>query len=495
VSDESRSQSITHNALFSLAMQLTSAAITAGLTIFVARMLGPDQFGLLALALSVVGVLSLPSDFGISQSASRFAAEHRDNPEEVAEVVASALRMKLYFASGATIVLILAAGPIASAYNEPGLAWPLRAMALTLLGQNMMGLYGGVMVALGRGAEAFRITVTESIVEAIATVALVLAVAGAAEASLGRAIGFLVGGAFAFVVGARVLGREAIGIGVKERRSTRRIAVYASAIFVIDGAYALFQQIDTLLIGAFLNATAAGLFQAPIRLITMLRYPAQSIANGVAPRLASRTGERSVEPFQRSVRYTIIFQALLLAPIVVWPGPIINLLLGSAYSESADVLRALAPFVFLSGLGTLLSLGVNYLGEARRRVPIAIGAVVINFAIDVVLIPKIGILGGAYGTDVAFAVYVAGHLWVCRQMIDLPLRPMAVSVGRSLFAAAVMAGLLVLLGTGDVAVPVLFAGLIAGVALYVAVIVVTRELPIDELRSVTNRVRGALSRA
>ncbi|HEX7060003.1 MAG TPA: flippase [Solirubrobacterales bacterium] len=488
-------RSITHNTLFQLAMQLFGATVTAGLTIFLARVLGPDQFGILALALSVAGLLLLPSDFGVAQSASRFAAEHRDNREEVAEVVASALRIKLYLASAITIALILAAGPIASAYNEPELVWPIRAMALTLLGQNIMGLYGSVMSAIGRSAEAFRLTVLKSIVEAIATVTLVLIVAGATEASLGRAIGFLAGGVFSFVLGARVLGREALGIGIRERHSTRRIATYAGAIFIIDGAYALFQQIDTLLIGAMLTVSAAGLFQAPIRLISFLRYPAQSIANGVAPRLASRTGERTAEPFRRGLRYTIVFQAMLVAPVLVWAGPIINFLLGPAYAESADVLRALAPFVFLSGIGTLLSLGVNYLGEARRRMPIAIGTIAVNFAIDIVLIPKIGIVGAAIGTDIAFALYVAGHLWVCWRMIELPLRPLLVSAARSLLAAAVMAIPLLALGTDTVAVPLIFVGGLVSIAVYVAAIAVTREVPASEFRLVLDRVTNALKSA
>jgi O-antigen/teichoic acid export membrane protein len=496
--DESRSrpQSITHNTLFSLAEQMVGAAVTAGLLIFLARALEPHEFGVLSLALSVAGLLALPSDFGIAQSASRFAAEHRGDDEAIAEVVASALRLKLYIGGAVTIGLILAAGPIADAYAEPDLVWPIRALALMLFGQSMMGLYGGVLVAIGRGIDAFRITVVKSVVEAVTTVAFVLVVAGAAEAAAGRAVAFLIGGLVAFVIGAFVLGRQAIGLGMGDRTSTRRLMSYGGAIFIIDGAFVLFQQIDTLLIGAMLSATAAGLFQVPIRLITFLRYPALAIANGVAPRLASMTGEdRTIEPFQRGLRYAIVFQALLIAPCVVWAAPIIDLTVGEEYAESAEVLRALAPFVFLSGLGTLLSLGVNFLGEARRRMPIAIAAVLVNLVIDLILIPEIGIVGAAIGTNVAFTIYVGGHLWVCRRMIDLPLGPLGLSVLRSLVAAAAMAGLLAALGTGDVAVPILIGGLIAGSMLYLAVIVALRELPLAELRRVGGRVLGAVGRS
>jgi hypothetical protein len=94
--------------------------------------------------------------------------------------------------------------------------------------------------------------------------------------------------------------------------------------------------------------------------------------------------------------------------------------LGSAFSGSASVLRALSPYVFLSGLGPVLVMPLNYMGEARRRVPISIATLLVNVAIDIVPDPEFGILGGAVGTDVAYALYVAANLWLCHSLLDPP---------------------------------------------------------------------------
>ena len=484
--------SITRNAALSLAGQLLTAAVTAGLTLYLARALGPDEFGIFSLALAVSATLMLISEFGVSQSAARFAAEHRGEPERVAEVLASALRLKLFLAGGVCVALVLAAGPIADAYDEPDLVWPLRGMAVALFGQNLMALYGGAFTALARVAYDFRIVALKSVVEAGGTVALVIATAGATEAAFGRAAGFAAGGLFALLLAARVLGREAIGIGVRERMSTRRIAGYAGALFVIDGAFALFQQVDVLLIGGIISATAAGLFLAPLRLVSFLSYPALALANGVAPRLAGAGSEAAVEPFMRAIRLLILFQALLVPPLVVWAEPIVDLLLGDGYEESAEVLRGLAPFVFMMGIGTLLALGVNFLGEARRRVPIAIATVSVNVVLDLILLPEIGIVGGAIATDVSFAIYVGAHLWICRRMLGIELRPLAVSLARALVAAAAMTGVLALFGVSEVGVPALLAGLGAGTICFVAVLALTRELTradLDDVRAIATRIR------
>ena len=485
--------SITRNAALSLAGQLLTAAVTAGLTLYLARALGPEEFGVFSLALAVSATLMLFSEFGVSQSAARFAAEHRGEPDRVAEVLASALRLKIFLAGGVCVALALAAGPIADAYDEPGLAWPLRGMALALFGQNLMALYGGAFTALAQVAYDFRIVAVKSVVEAAGTVGLVVASAGATEAAFGRAAGFVAGGVFAVLLGARILGREAIGIGVRERVSTRRIAGYAGALFIIDGAFALFQQVDVLLIGAIISTTAAGLFLAPLRLVSFLTYPALALANGVAPRLAGAGRERAVEPFTRAIRMLIVFQALLVPPLVIWAEPIVDLLLGDGYEESAEVLRALAPFVFLMGIGTLLALGVNFLGEARRRVPIAIATVSVNIVLDLILLPEIGIVGGAIATDVAFSIYVGAHFWICRRMLAIELRPLGITFLRALLAAGAMAGALALFGVSDVAPGLLAVGLVAGTIAFVAVLALTRELTradLVEVRALLTRIRG-----
>ncbi len=185
--------------------------------------------------------------------------------------------------------------------------------------------------------------------------------------------------------------------------------------------------------------------------------------------------------FGATLRYLVIFQAALIAPIVVWAEPIVDLLLGKGYEESADVLRALAPFVFLQGIAPLVSLAVNYLGEARRRIPIAIATVLINLGIDLVLIPRIGIVGGAIGTDVAYALYVPAHLWICNRLLGLELRPVGLAFARSMIAAGGMAAVLVAVGTESLSPVDWILGLVAGTAAFAVILLLTREVTWAEL--------------
>jgi len=83
-------ESIARNAGFALATQATASVFAAVLTIFLARYLGPERFGVFSLAVGIAAVLVLPGDAGISSAAARFIAERRGNPAGVARVLRDA---------------------------------------------------------------------------------------------------------------------------------------------------------------------------------------------------------------------------------------------------------------------------------------------------------------------------------------------------------------------------------------------------------------------
>jgi O-antigen/teichoic acid export membrane protein len=476
---------LVRNAGVALTSQLATAAFTAILTIFLARRLGPHGYGVFAVAVSLGAVLVLPADAGVSSSVARFIAERRDERHAVATLLADALRLKLLVGLVVCATLIGLAGPIANAYGIAGLEWPIRGIAIALFGQTLLMLYAGAFVALGRLGLQLRVTVSESAVEFASSIALVLLGAGATGATFGRAAGYLFGALVGLALAIRLLGRRVLPSQVRRGHGfARQIAGYARALVIVDSAFTLFEQIDVLLIGVYLGATAAGLFQAPLRLATFLHYGGLAGGSAVAPRLARSPGSPpDAGAFMTAMRWLLLTQAALMAPVIVWAAPLLQLGLGSGYGESAAVLRALAPYIFLSGIAPLVSLGVNYLGEAPRRIPIALGAIAANLVIDVILIPRIGIIAGAIGSDVGYAVYVPLHLAICRSRLGVDLRPLIAVLVHGLLAAAAMAGVLTVAGTGATLSPAEWAfGAIVGPLAFLAVLLLIGELAIADLR-------------
>jgi O-antigen/teichoic acid export membrane protein len=380
------------NTIFQLAAQLTTGMFTAGLTVYLVRALGASGYGTFTLAVGVGALVWLPSDFGLAAAVARFVAERREDSRAVSGILARGLNLKLIGGIVASLALFASAPAIAAGYGDPGLVWPLRWISVAMFGQGLVYFFSATFAAVRNVASSLKMIACESAMETAASVALVLAGTGIAGAALGRAIGYLFGGMVGLVLATRIGGSLREAWGRRRTIAIRSLTRFAGAMMIVDTATVAIAQVDILLIGAILGVAAAGPFGAATRLITVLGYLGNSVAAGVAPRLATSTsGGPDTRSFGRGLRFVIVFQGILLAPLFVWAKPIVSLVLGPGYGASVGVVRALAPMAILGGLAPVLSIGVNYLGEARRRVPIMIGTFFVGLVATYTLLKAVGL--------------------------------------------------------------------------------------------------------
>jgi O-antigen/teichoic acid export membrane protein len=486
------SGSVHRNAVIALGTQVITGLFTAVITLFLVRELDASGFGIFTLTLSIVGLVALPADFGISLAAARYIAERRDQPREIAAVVTKALALKLALLGLFAGALMLAAGPLSSLYGEPDLETPLRVAALSLLGQNLVFFFANAFVAMGRISSQFLLVALESAAEATATIALVLIAGGATAALCGRLIGYTFGALAGVLIIWRRLGTKSFA----ERSGGPRMRAligYAGAMLIIDGAYAVFSQVDILVVGAVLGTVAAGIYGAPLRLIVLLTYIGVAIAQAVAPRLARHPNiPPDVGALAGGLRLLLIVQTAFATIAFVWAGPLVELALGPGYEGSVDVLRALAPFILLSGIGPLVSTAVNYMGETRRRLPIAIGCAVLNVASTIWLVNLIGVTGAAFSLDITYAIYVFAHLRLCLTLLNMDGRPLVSAAVRTVPAAGALFLVLTLAGTENLTAAGWILGIVGGAVVYLAALVATRATTTAELFGLPQRLRDAV---
>ncbi len=477
------------NTLLQLVSQIATTVFTAGLTLYLVRALGVSSYGLYTLAMAVGGLLLFPAGFGLPISVGRFLADHRGDLSQVRAILRLGLRLQVPAATAVGLGLFAASGAIADAFGNPQLGWPLRWMALATLGQALFTFLAAAVQSVRRVSIGLWMVLIESTVETFTAIALVAAGAGAAGALLGKAIGYLVavGGSLYLVL--RLIG----GLGGREqgprRVGVRDITKYAGALFVVDMSWAAIVQIDILMVGALLSTRAVGSLGAANKILNVLGYLGIAVSSGVAPRLSLRGGKPDVRAFNEGIRYLILVQGLVIAPLLVWSKPVSQLLLGSGYPQSAELLQVLTVYIFVSAPAALISLTVSYLGEARRRVPIMLATLVLGLLLTYVLLQTIGLVGAAIADDAVNVVYVGAHLWIASKLIHVESRRLTSSLVRTLAAAAAMALLMLAVGTDHLSALQWVLGIGAGTAVYAAVLLITGEVSLRELRSILARLR------
>src|SRR4051812_30418837 len=128
--------SIGRNAAFAFAAQMVTSLATGLLTLYLVRALGPEDFGVLAIAIGLGTLCLLPGDFGVSASTARFVAEEHGNLPVIGALLRHAMKLKFVVTGVLAIALFALAEPIASGYSQPGLAGPLRWIAVAMFFQS-----------------------------------------------------------------------------------------------------------------------------------------------------------------------------------------------------------------------------------------------------------------------------------------------------------------------------------------------------------------------
>ncbi len=246
------------------ATRLWGQLISWGVTILLARLLAPGDYGLYAIALSVLAMVELLQEFGLGTALIQRQDLTRAQVSGVFWVVASSSLLL-------TVITIGASGPISRIYGEPGLAWPLRVLCLTFL-LNSLGTVPYSL--LTKSINLRRRSLAEACgVTASALVALVLAYAGYGVAALvlghlARAVVLNVG--LAFFAG----WAPTLSVDFRGMRSLLSFGVSVAGSNLIS---TFTTTVNTFMIARLLSSTAVGLFsmaqgltEAPTRLSTAI---------------------------------------------------------------------------------------------------------------------------------------------------------------------------------------------------------------------------------
>lgn len=407
-----KGQSLLHSSFYLFISLILGAVITSILGIILARILGPEAYGVFALALGVTALLIIPADLGLSQATATFLAAKQDDKKEAKGLVLKSLFLKSIGAGGISIALFLLSPLIADFYEEASLVWPLRLAAVALFGQTMFALFRLLLITTGRGSRVLSLVAGEGAVEATSSVVLVVLFSTATAAMAGRMIGFLAGAILGIILFFSLLEKSR----AKTTVSAKEIIRFAGVMLIIDAAYTAFTQIDILIIGALLDSAAVAQFEIPLRIATALSYPVYALAASIAPRSLEKTGRDLI---QSSLILMTVFAAAIAGPAFFAIGDIIPFALGEAYSPAREVFIALIPYLLIIGPATLLVLSANYLSIAGKRIWATVGVFIASAALSIILIEKMGTVGAAISLNITFIIYGLSHFVIIEKRLKL----------------------------------------------------------------------------
>ncbi len=410
-------------------------ALYFGLT----RLLGPDGFGLYAVAISVVSVVNNVLVAATLQSVSRFVAAA---PERSGAVLRQATRVQVVLGAGIFLVLLLSAPFLSRWFRDAALTTPLRIAALISFAYAMYAALVGYLNGLRRFSLQAGLDITFSTLKT----GLALVGAGAGLGVVGAVAGFA---AAAWIA----LGLAAVAV----LRQPRPGGAFAVSDYLGFGGWLLaLTTLANLVLSADLWVVKrlaeplvanreAGLFRAALTLSQLLYQLLIPLSLVVFPSLAQLSADEP-EARRRVVRGALRYLVAVTAPaatVLAILGPeLVSLLYGPSYESGGRWLAILAPAYALWTGASLVATALAGAGHPRRAVALLGAGLVVQVLLAVLFFPRWGTAGVALGDALGMGfAFLLGLGLALREFGDvLPWRALANALVLSLLLAAVAAG-------------------------------------------------------
>jgi len=366
--------------------------------VWVARYLGPEQFGLLSYATAFVALFAAIASLGLDSIAVRDIVRE---PAHVGEILGTVFSLRLA-GSLATLVLTVTCVSLMKP-AEPLMRW----LILIIAGGTVFQAFDTIDYWFQSQVQS-RFTVIAKNAAFLFTTLIkigLLLIKAPLIAFASAALIEIIVGSMGLVIAYRSHGQYLKSWRWRLSWAKRLLRDSWPLIFAVLSIN-IYMRIDQVMLGEMIGRNAVGLYSAAIKLSEIWYFIPAALVSSVAPGIIQIKMESEALYYLRLQKLFNIMTALSLSiaiPMTFLSTRIVTLLFGNVYSEAGQVLAIhiwAAVFVFLGLAQGPWDVSENLTKLALLRT--ASGAV-LNVILNLVLIPKFSIVGAAVATVISQA--------------------------------------------------------------------------------------------
>jgi len=417
---------IRRGAVGNFGLRVTAAVLNMLSGVLLARLLKAEGYGIYAYYLTIISVINVPVMAGLPNLIVRYVASY-------AVAGKWGLAKGLILRANQVVLMlsiVVAIGMAYAVYGSSGDFSPIE-LATLLFALPLLPFValGGIREAILR---AFGRPVSALVPEyGVRPTLFVLLLLGAyiffeKDATPDKVMLFqLSAAATAFIVGVFLILRVQPNElkGVEPDYQTRAWVKSAIPFMLFGGVTILNKRLDVLMVGSFLESSDVGVYQVVVRMTDIALFIIISINSVITPMLAELYERGDQGKLQSILAFVARVSFFSTIPIVIllslFGVQILELVFGPEFG------RGFYSMVILSVgqlIGAALGSGGQLLlmsGNEKSVVFIGWLSLLVNFALNYILIPYIGINGAAIATVVSMVVWNGALAWWCAKIVSV----------------------------------------------------------------------------
>lgn len=410
--------------------------------LLIARYLGPINYGAVALGLKVMTAGSIIVLVGLDSGIGRYLPRY-DTPAERRGVLVSAFQLALPVAVLAGAVVFVTADLIATeAFHDASVAPILRVFSIALPFAAFVRLTVGSIQGMQQSLPKVVIQHLTLPIVRFLSIAGVLALGlGAVAAAWAYGLAYIVAG----LLGLYYLLRYTPLFERTEPVLMRRELLAFSAPLMITAAMLqILSHIDTFFLGYFSSTGTVGIYNVVYPLGQLLTVVLSAFGFMIMPAISSLDADESAGEMRRT--YQIAAKWVLLATLPVFlvvalfPEMVLKLTFGGEYVPGALALSVLSVGFFTHAIVGPNGNTLTSVGRTQVIMYDNIAIAVTNVALNLLLIPRYGLLGAAVATSVSYGLLNA--LYTYQLYRETGIQPFTSGMIRPTVVAFALVGVL-----------------------------------------------------
>ncbi len=166
-------------------------------------------------------------------------------------------------------------------------------------------------------------------------------------------------------------------------------------------------RVDMFLVAKFLGSRRLGFYSIAVSGAEMLWFTSSAIGTAIYARVGMVEHEAASRLTARAARHTLIINVIL--GLLMWAAfeLLLPVIYGEVYRPSIVPFRILLPGVLAYGLAGIFStFFANQLGKPKFSLLISFISMAINIIVSTLLIPRVGMIGGAWATTTSYIISI-----------------------------------------------------------------------------------------
>jgi len=445
-------------------------------TLVLAKLLGPQEFGVIGIASITIDILKLLKDMGLSE-----AIVYQKRDDHLALDTANTILVG--FNAVLFVIACLAAPFVAQLYNQPIVTPVLIVMATSLIWDSLRAVPRAL---LRKNVEFRRLVLPELLPLVVSTTtSVVLALTGFGVWSL------VVKTVFHSLLGAWLM-RNVVPYTPRfrfDRDAARELLSYGHVIATTTVLLVILYNIDRIFVSRVIGLAALGVFELAMRIAELpVKNFAFLVGSVMFPVFSRLDNTRDVlrKTFVKTLRYTAFISIPAAIGLSLYGPALVNSVYGSRWQAMADPLRVLCIYALFRSLSSIVLDAVKATGHPQIMRRVVILKLLCIGGLGIPALRAYGMMGICW---LILATYVVAFLLELRSLCRL-LELEFVATLKALVLPATLAVVLVpaiywsltfLIQTPGVSA--LIAGIVVTVLAYTAAVSVCDKHAVADVRS------------